>query len=95
MAEPIRVDTPDAASAADLMQEVVSRFRAELVSGANGRWEVHFHQDREQSRLVLDVLSVVERWLEARELTSTTLHLNGHSYTLRNAARPPQRAVGP
>lgn len=84
MVEPIRVETPDAASAADLMQQTVGGFDARLVGTAGGGWEVHFRPDREQSRLVLDVLALVEQWLGDRHLAWATLHLDGRTYTLRN-----------
>ena len=75
MADPIRIDTPDALSGFLLVQKL-EPLGAE-VRGADGdRWQVELHPARAQGRLD-EVLAAVRRWLDEQQLESTTVHVDG------------------
>lgn len=81
---PVRIDAPNAASAAALMRHAVGRFQSELVE-ADGRWGVLLHPDRPQEQLVLDALGLAESWLEGAGLRSVEVSCRGRRYELRSA----------
>lgn len=85
MSTPIRVETPDEQTACTLVRDLIGRFRPELVQDGD-RWEVSVHPDRQFDRLVGDVLSAVEEWLDESEIPWTTVHVDGRAYKLQRGA---------
>jgi hypothetical protein len=79
MSEPISIEAPDAASAAELMSDAIGLFDAELVE-SDGRWEVLVRPDRPRERLIVDVLDLVQTWVESTGLRSVTVRLGDRDY---------------
>lgn len=80
MAQPLRVDAPDARRATLLAQSLA---HAETVELADGRWEVCVPLDREGRVTVPDVLAAARRWLGAEGLECTRIQIDGHAQMLR------------
>lgn len=78
---PLRIEAPDAASAAMLMREAVGRFQARLVE--DGRhWTVVLAPDRPRAQLVLDALDLTQCWLAGSGVDAVTLRLGPRSFRL-------------
>jgi hypothetical protein len=78
----IRVTAQDAESAKRLVAELVRVFGGECVSlKASG--EIEVHPAEESNGAVIHSLEAVERWLEATEIPSAEVSVNGRSYTVR------------
>ncbi len=96
MSEPMRIETPDAAGAFMLVQQLAST-DANVVEAGDDRWEVQVSlnglsaQDR-----VPQILGSVRRWLANEGLAETTVTLDGDSYLLQRdpARRGSQHAPG-
>lgn len=78
---PIRIEAPDAGSAAVLMQQAIGSFRPQLLE-EEGRWAVLIHPDREPDQLILDAIELVESWLSQASLASATLQYDDRRYRI-------------
>jgi len=82
----IQVAAQDPERAAWLVREFVRLFGGERVSGdAGGEVEV---QLEETNGAIEEALDAVQRWLEATQLDSAQVSVNGHSYKLERAPVP-------
>ena len=81
MAEPIRIETPDALSGFLLVQKLES-LGAEVRGAGDGRWEVRLPGERAEPRLE-DVLAAVQRWLDEERIESTVVHAGDAERVLR------------
>lgn len=80
------VEAPDALSAADLLHELVG-FDPELAaSGTLASPEVAVRlEGGGDERLILELLGAVDRWLEAWELPSVRVRIEGRRYLKQSA----------
>ncbi len=83
----LQIAVPDGYSAALLMGYVAPWFPAEVRSGA--RWHVTVMAAAESvgEEWVFEVLSLVERWLDAVPLPCARVRYCGQSYLIRAASR--------
>ena len=78
--EPVDVVAPDWYCVALLLRYAALLFPAEIVSGPE--WIVRLRPPAEGA-WVLELLVLVERWLESAPLPCATLHYSGRSYLIR------------
>lgn len=81
----IRVAVADATSALGLLRRLAGLFGRSAVSFDATRNEVHVRSEWE-SRSVVEVIEIVESWLEADDVTSAELSIGARSYTLLHPA---------
>ncbi len=80
---PVEITAPDRESAGALLDEAVSRFRAELVETGGGGVVVRLHPAGSTSEgWVFELLALVERWLEAVGLQVANVHHGHRSYVI-------------
>ncbi|MEK6275324.1 MAG: hypothetical protein AABM30_08295 [Actinomycetota bacterium] len=77
----IDIVAPDRFSTAMLMRFAAPLFPAEIVPGSY--WTVRLPPPPAQGRWVLELLSLVERWLESAGLSSVNVLYGGRSYLIR------------
>jgi hypothetical protein len=78
--QPIEIVAPDRYRTALLLEYAAPVFPAEIVSGS--AWTVRL-QPPSGGGWVLELLTLVERWLESARLPDTTLLYGGRSYLIR------------
>jgi len=83
----IRVEAPDLRSAMRLVQHAGASYRTELVPLQRDAWEVRVADGGESAAGFDEVFSLVERWLDDAEVATTTVHLDGHLYTMNRRVR--------
>jgi len=81
-AQPIEIVAPDRDSATLLLDYAAPLFPAEIVSGST--WIVRL-LPRTGGAWVLELLSLVERWLESAALPRATVRCGGRTYLIRNS----------
>jgi hypothetical protein len=80
---PVEVVAPDRESAAALLDEAVSHFRAELVETAGSGVVVRLRPARDASvGWVFELLALVERWLDAHGLQVANVHHGKRNYVI-------------
>jgi hypothetical protein len=80
---PIEIVAPDQLSTTLLLEYAAPVFRAELVSGTE--WVVRLEPPPTGGGWVLDLLSLVERWLESARLPCANVFYGGRSYMIRTS----------
>jgi hypothetical protein len=85
--QPIEIVAPDKFSTALLLEYATPIFPAEVVSGS--KWVVRLQPPPAQGRWVLELLSLVERWLESARLPSANVLYGGRSYVIRATGEVP------
>jgi hypothetical protein len=91
----IRVAVADPTSAHGLMRGLAELFGRSSISFDRSLSEVRVRSEWE-SRAVMEVIDVVDRWLAADEIASARLSIGDRSHTLVGPARPaptPTRAA--
>lgn len=88
---PIEIVAPDGFSTALLLEFASPLFPAEVVPGT--QWTVRLQPPPAGGRWVLELLSLMERWLESARLPSANVLYGGRSYLIRAAGDVP--ATGP
>lgn len=78
---PIEVVAPDKFSTALLLEFATPSFPAEIVPGT--QWTVRLQPPPAGGRWVLELLSLMERWLESAQLPSANVLYGGRSYLIR------------
>ena len=78
MQDTIRVEAPDLRSAMSLVRRAAEQYRADLVPLQHDTWEIRVAGVDEFG----DVFSLVEEWLDDAGVSTTTVHLDGHVYTM-------------
>jgi len=81
----IWIEAPDASSAAFLMRHLVGRLRAQLVQCTGRSWRVLVHPDPDRSASMAEVISLVREWLRSYGLPATRVHVDNHSFVVREA----------
>jgi hypothetical protein len=79
----IEIVSPDQLSTALLLEYAVPAFRAEVVSGTS--WIVRLQPPPSGGGWVLDLLALVERWLDSARLPCANVSYHGRSYTIRTS----------
>ena len=79
----IEIVSPDQLSTALLLEYAVPAFRAEVVSGTS--WIVRLQPPPSGGGWVLDLLTIVERWLDSARLPCANVSYGGRSYTIRTS----------
>ncbi len=82
-ARSIEIVAPDQLSTALLVEYATPLFPAELVSGTS--WIVRLEPPPAEGRWVIELLSLVRRWLEATGLPCADVHYGGRKYVIRAA----------
>jgi hypothetical protein len=78
---PIEIVTPDVLSAALLLEYAAPSFPAEIESGSP--CTVTLHPPPAGGRWVLELLALVERWLESTRFPSANVLYGGRNYVIR------------
>ena len=81
---PIEIVAPDQLSTALLLEYAAPVFPAELVPGTS--WLVRLQPPPREGRWVLDLLTLVERWLESARLPCVSVLYGGRTYKIRTSA---------
>ena len=89
-ADPVDVVAPDSERAAVLLRYAAPLFPGEIVSGSE--WIVRL-QPAPEPGWVLELLSVIDRWLESTALPVTTVRYGGRSYPIRAYSDAPEYAT--
>ncbi len=89
-AQPIEIVTPDRYCAALLLEYAAPLFPAEIVSGSG--WVVRL-QPPAGAGWVVELLSLVVRWLESARLPSAKVRYGGRSYMIRSSTQVTQLAA--
>lgn len=76
----MRVEVPDAARAASLLQEI-EPLAGEAV-GTRRRWEVRIPGTEQPRRSLVEGLNAVQRWLTSQQMRATTVHVDGRPYRI-------------
>ena len=84
-ARPIEIVAPDQLSTALLLEYAAPIFPAEVLSGT--AWIVRLQPPASGGAWVLDLLSLVERWLESAELPCANVLYGGRSYLIRTSTQ--------
>jgi hypothetical protein len=88
--EPIEIVAPDRFCATLLLEYAAALFAAEIVAGP--AWIVRL-QPRTEGAWVLQLLVLVERWLESAPLPCATVHYGGRDYLIRASTQVAQFAA--
>jgi hypothetical protein len=80
----IEIVAPDQLSTALLLEYAAPVFPAEVVSGT--AWIVRLQPPATGGGWVLELLSLVERWLESAQLPCANVLYGGRSYMIRTSA---------
>jgi hypothetical protein len=83
-AQPIEIVAPDQLSTDLLLEYAAPVFPAEVVSGT--AWIVRLQPPASGGGWVLELLSLVERWLESADLPCANVLYGGRSYLIRTSA---------
>jgi hypothetical protein len=81
---PIEIVAPDQLSTALLLEYAAPVFPAEVVPGTS--WLVRLQPPPSEGTWVLDLLALVERWLESARLPCANVLYGGHTYKIRTSA---------
>jgi hypothetical protein len=81
---PIEIVAPDQLSTALLLEYAAPVFPAMLVPGTS--WLVRMQPPPGEGRWVLDLLALVERWLESARLPCANVLYGGRTYKIRTSA---------
>jgi hypothetical protein len=81
----IEIVSPDQLSTALLLEYAAPIFPAEVVSGT--AWIVRLQPPASGGGWVLELLSLVERWLESAELPCANVLYGGRSYMIRTSTQ--------
>jgi hypothetical protein len=82
MAELIRVSLDDEPTATALERALADDFDARVERRDGGGYELLVRGDRPTDRLIVDLLSRLERWLGESDLEETTVIIGGRPYRL-------------
>jgi hypothetical protein len=85
--ETIRVEAPDFRSAVRLVEQATPGYETELVPGPRDTWEVRVAAADGRTAGFGEILDLVDGWLETADVATTTVHLDGHLYTLNRRVR--------
>jgi hypothetical protein len=80
---PIEIVAPDQLSTALLLEYAAPVFPAELVYGTS--WIVRLQPPPRGGEWVLELLELVERWLDSAQLPCANVSYGGRSYTIRTS----------
>ncbi|HMJ00192.1 MAG TPA: hypothetical protein VK488_10200 [Gaiellaceae bacterium] len=80
---PVEIVAPDQLSTALLLEYAAPVFPAELVSGTS--WIVRLQPPPSGGGWVLELLALVERWLESARLPCANVLYGGRSYMIRTS----------
>jgi hypothetical protein len=89
-APPIEIVAPDRFCATLLLEYCAQLFAAEIVAGP--AWIVRL-QPPTEGAWVLELLVLVERWLESAPLPCATVHYGGRDYLIRASTQVAQFAA--
>jgi hypothetical protein len=78
---PIEIVAPDRFSTALLLEFATPLFPAEIVPGS--QWTVRLQPPPAEGKWVLELLTLVERWLESARLPYANVLYGGRSYMIR------------
>lgn len=78
----IEIVAPDRYSGALLLEYAVAVFPGEIVPGS---WVVRLQPPPAGGQWVVELLALVERWLQAAPLPSATVRYGGRSYLIRSS----------
>ena len=84
MPNSVHVETPDLTSAGALRQQLLD-FDSSLAPLKDGRWKVTaevFSDGHEEQMEVESILGLVQGWLAAQEIESTTIELGAKTYVM-------------
>ncbi len=81
----IEIVAPDQLSTALLLEYAAPIFSAEVVSGT--AWIVRLQPPATGGTWVLELLSLVERWLESAQLPCANVLYGGRSYMIRTSTQ--------
>jgi len=84
MPNSVHVETPDLTSAGALRRQLLD-FDSSLAPLKDGRWKVSaevFSEGHEAKMEVESILGLVQRWLGAQEIESTTVQLGTKTYVM-------------
>ena len=96
LATPVEIAAPDRESARALLTEAVRHFRTELVETEEGTMVVRLRPAPAASAgWVFQLLALVERWLEARNLQVAKVHHGSRSYVIQAASPTSEPGGGP
>lgn len=90
---PIEIVAPDQLSTALLLEFAAPTFPAEVVSGT--AWIVRLQPPANGGGWVLELLSLVQRWLESAELPCANVLYGGRSYMIRTSTQLALAGVSP
>jgi hypothetical protein len=85
-AVPLRIEAPDAATAAILVQRAIGAFNPRLIEDTD-RWIVLLRPDRPQEELMLAAIELVQAWLDEAGLDAALLEAAGRKYHIRTQSR--------
>lgn len=88
--QPIEIVAPDRFCATLLLEYAAPLFAAEIIAGP--AWIVSL-QPRTEGAWVLELLVLVERWLESAPLPCATVHYGGRDYLIRASTQVAQFAA--
>ena len=77
---PIEIVAPDQLSTALLLEYAAPLFPAKLVSGTS--WIVRLEPPPAGGKWVIELLALVERWLESTRRPSADVHYGGRTYVI-------------
>jgi hypothetical protein len=80
----VEIVAPDQFSAALLRDYAAPLFPAEIVYDAS--WAVCFHPPKSGGDWVVELLTLIERWLDSVPLPCAKVLLDGRSYLIRSSA---------
>lgn len=94
--EAIRIEAPDASSAAYLMQELFGSFPAELIQDDRGSWEIVVQSGPDLPGRLSELLGVVQRWVDSGDTNAVTIRFGDREHTMGPAFadRPLTREAG-
>jgi len=84
MPNSVHVETPDLTSAGALRHQLLD-FDSSLAPLKDGRWKVSaevFSEGHDAKMEVESILGLVQRWLAAQEIESTTVQLGTKTYVM-------------
>jgi hypothetical protein len=89
----VEIVTPDQFSAALLQDYAARLFPAEIVHDAS--WAVRFHPPKSGGDWMVELLALIERWLQSVPLPCAKVLQDGRSYLIRSSASRAQLASLP
>jgi hypothetical protein len=85
---PVEIVSPDEYCTSLLLEYAAPLFSAELIPGPG--WVVRIDPPETGGSWMLELLSLIERWLESVPLPCTNVHHDGQSYLIRASSYVPQ-----